>query len=60
MNMSKEEMAIMEHALMAVSQKSSDNQEIIQIEALLNKLKNSGINANAQLDGFRYDYDDNM
>jgi len=58
MNFSKEDMAIIEQALKTVSKNSSDYQEIEQYETVLQKFKNIG--ENNQLDGFRYDYDDNM
>ncbi|HZH60790.1 MAG TPA: hypothetical protein VEY70_14700 [Metabacillus sp.] len=58
MNFSKEDMAIIEQALKAVSKNSSDYQEIAQYETVLQKFKNN--EEKNQLDGFRYDYDDNM
>lgn len=58
MNFSKEDMVIIEQALKAVSKTTSDYKEIEQYESILQKLNNNG--ETTQLDGFRYDYDDNM
>lgn len=58
MNFSKEDIAVIEQALKTVSKNSSDYQEIAQYETVLQKFKNNG--GNNQLDGFRFDYDDNM
>jgi len=58
MNFSKEDIVIIEHALKAVSNSSTDYQELKQYKTVLQKLKNNL--ETAQLDGFRYDYDDNM
>lgn len=58
MNFSKEDIVIIEQALQAVSNSSTDYQELEQYKTVLQKLKNNG--EIPQLDGFRYDYDDNM
>ena len=58
MNFSKEDIVIIEQALKAVSNSSTDYQELEQYKTVLQKLKNNG--ETAQLDGFRYDYDDNI
>lgn len=59
MNFSKEDMEIIEQALKTASKTTSDYKEIEQYESVLLKLNTNGENKN-QLDGFRYDYDDNM
>lgn len=58
MNIIKEDIAVIEQALKFASQNSSDYEEISQYESVLQKLKNKS--TDAQHDGFRYDYDDNM
>ncbi|MCM3441142.1 hypothetical protein [Metabacillus halosaccharovorans] len=58
MNFSKEDIIIIEQALNAVANSSTDYQELEQYKTVLQKLKNNG--KTTQLDGFRYDYDDNM
>ncbi len=59
MNFSKEDMVIIEQALKTASKTTSDYKEIEQYESVRQKLNTNGENNN-QLDGFRYDYDDNM
>ncbi|WP_185806866.1 hypothetical protein [Bacillus sp. HMF5848] len=56
MELSKDEKAIVEQALLFASLNSSDYQEITAYETVLNKFKAP----KPQLDGFRYDYDDNL
>jgi hypothetical protein len=58
LNILKEDVAIIEQALKVASKNSSDYEEISQYESVLQKLKSGS--TNAQHDGFRYDYDDNM
>ncbi|MEW9050529.1 MAG: hypothetical protein AB2392_05190 [Neobacillus sp.] len=56
MDVSTNDLAIIEQALKEAVSNSTDYSEIEQFEAVLKKLKNSS--SEAQTDGFRYDYDD--
>jgi hypothetical protein len=56
MEVSTNDLAIIEQALKEAVSNSTDYSEIEQFEAVLKKLKNSS--SEAQTDGFRYDYDD--
>jgi hypothetical protein len=55
MNISKDDQAILEHALHSALANSTDYNEIDMYEQLLKKF--SAVE-NKSLDGFRYDYDD--
>ncbi|WP_226665760.1 hypothetical protein [Metabacillus litoralis] len=55
MEISKNDIAIIEQALKAASINSTDYEEIEQFETVLKKID---ITSSAQNDGFRYDYDD--
>jgi predicted transcriptional regulator len=57
MNVSTNDVAIIEQALKAAVLNSTDYEEIEQFESVLKKL-NKETNS-IQNDGFRYDYDDN-
>jgi len=57
-NILREDVAIIEQALKVALQNSSDYEEISQYESVLQRLKS--VSTDAQHDGFRYDYDDNM
>ncbi|MFY4773842.1 hypothetical protein [Metabacillus sp. RGM 3146] len=51
---SEKEKAVIEQAIISAIAYSSDGDEIEQYTNLLNRFRNE----NAQIDGFRYDYDD--
>ncbi|MBM7603366.1 hypothetical protein JOC75_001336 [Metabacillus crassostreae] len=55
MDVSKNDLAIIEQALKTAAINSTDYEEIEQYESVLKKLDK---NSSAQNDGFRYDYDD--
>jgi hypothetical protein len=55
MNITKDELAIVEQALFSALANSTDYQEINMYEKMLLKFKNKDNNST---DGFRYDYDD--
>ncbi|WP_175596789.1 hypothetical protein [Bacillus sp. MRMR6] len=56
MDVSTNDLAIIEQALKAAVANSTDYSEIEQFESVLKKLKSTS--SEAQMDGFRYDYDD--
>lgn len=55
MDVSKNDLAIIELALKTAAINSTDYEEIEQFESVLKKLDKD---SSAQKDGFRYDYDD--
>lgn len=55
MDVSKNDLAIIEQALKTAAINSTDYEDIEQYESVLKKLDK---NSSAQNDGFRYDYDD--
>jgi hypothetical protein len=56
---SSEEKAIIEKALKTATSNTGDHHAVFQYQKVLQKLQgDSGIEASAQQDGFRYDYDD--